>query len=143
MKYLSDDNGDRVDQYADSLRGNFEKWLGDLTDEQEQVVEQAASELKSSVEIRLNRRQQWQGGIRSILESEDDNERKSRQLREFFSAHDNQVPSRLKQVSEHNKQVIARLTVRLVRKMTEEQKAHFVSTTNDYIRMFSELAEER
>ena len=35
------------------------------------------------------------------------------------------------------------VSVQIVHNMTEKQNAHFVSKTNDYIRMFTELAEGR
>ena len=45
--------------------------------------------------------------------------------------------------SEINREVIVRLTVQISHGLAEDQQAHFISKTNDYIRMLTELAENR
>jgi hypothetical protein len=49
----------------------------------------------------------------------------------------------LAEADKANKQVIARLTVKLVHAATADQKGHFMNKTDDYIRIFIELAENR
>ena len=50
-------------------------------------------------------------------------------------------PPQLVDALETNRRVIARLTTELARDLTAEQKQHFTDETNEYIRMFTELAE--
>lgn len=141
--YIDVDNDERIEQYVDRMLDNYEKWLGDLTDDQEVAVEQAASELLTGAQLRLQRRQQWQRSIQNILDTSDSATHKAERLREFFAGFDIDDNVAMKNIGNTNKHIIARLTVQIVHSMTEEQKAHFVSRTNDYIRMFTELAEER
>jgi hypothetical protein len=141
--YVDVGNDERIERYIGRMFDNYEKWLGDLTDEQETVVKQAATEMITSAELRLERRRHWQRGIQGVLDSGDDEEIKARHLREFFAEFDNRDYAEMKAVEDTNRTVLARLTVQIVNTMSEEQKDHFMSETNDYIRMFTELAEER
>ena len=141
--YVSVSDEERIEQYIDRMLDNYEKWLGDLTDEQEIAVVTAAAEMLSSAELRLERRLQWQRGIQSILDSGDSEETKASRLREFFAVFHNRDYAAMKVVEDTNRLVLARLTVQIVHGMTAEQKAHFVSATNDYIRMFTELAKSK
>ena len=42
-----------------------------------------------------------------------------------------------------NRHIIAQLTVQIVHGLKPEQKDYFIDRTNDYIRIFTELAENR
>ena len=141
--YVDVDNDERMKQYLDRMLDNYEKWLGDLTNEQELAVEVAGADMLSSADLRLQRRQQWQRSIQDILDSSDSAAQKAKSLREFFAGFDMRDNVEMRNIEKTNKHIIARLTVQIVHGMTEEQKAHFVSRTNDYIRMFTELAEGR
>ena len=49
----------------------------------------------------------------------------------------------MSQKSAFNREVVSALTVRISRSMTDQQKAHFINKTDEYIRIFTELAENR
>ena len=137
------DKDKRIVQYTDSMLENYETWLGDLTDEQESVVKQAAAKLQSSAEFRLERRLKWQRSIQRILVTNDSATQKAASLGKYFTDYNRQYYVVMNNIQKTNRQILARLTVQIVHNMTEEQNAHFVSRTNDYIRMFNELAEGR
>ena len=42
-----------------------------------------------------------------------------------------------------NRRIMVKLTVQIAHSLSTEQRAHFVEKTNDYIRMFTELADNR
>lgn len=141
--YVDVSNHERIDKYTDRMLDSYETWLGNLTDEQETAVEQAAAEMLTSAGLRLERRQQWQRSIKSILDTSDSATQKAASLGEYFTDFNSRDNVAMQTIENTNRQVLARLTVQIVHSMTDDQKAHFVSRTNDYIRMFDELAEER
>jgi hypothetical protein len=141
--YIELDENERIDGYAERLIDTYENWIGELTDDQLLAVEQAASELVSTAELRLQRRLNWQQGIRQILASNDSHNDKSERLRLFLSGFQKEPEGPVKEATEINRQVMIRLTVRIAHSMAGEQKQYFISKTGDYIRIFTELAENR
>ena len=133
----------RIEDYFERISDTYQSWIGELTDEQQRKVEQAATELVSTAELRLQRRLQWQRGIREILAEEETVQNKTDRLRQFLAGFEDIDDETMKEKSEINRGIIVRLTVQISHSMTEDQQAHFISKTNDYIRMLTELAENR
>jgi len=133
----------RIEDYIERISDTYQSWIGELTDQQQRKVEQAATELVSTAELRLQRRLQWQRGIREILAEEETAQIKTGRLRQFLAGFEDIDDETMKEKSEINRGVIVRLTVQISNSMTEDQQAHFISKTNDYIRMLTELAENR
>ena len=141
-EYVDTDEEERVELYTDNLLDSYENWLGELTEVQSRAVKKAAARLHSSAELRLQQRKRWQNSIQLILDSTDDSRDKSQLLREFFerfSINDAEISA----ATETNKRVIAQLTVQIVHVLNVEQKQYFFNKTDKYIRMFTELAENR
>lgn len=141
--YTNIDEKERIDSYAKRMLDNYESWLGEQTAEQEKMIKLAASQLQSAARVRLQQRVIWQVGIKAILDSGDTTMFKSERLREFFTAFDLKGNAEIKRIDEENKRVLAQLTVQIVHSLTADQKDYFINKTNDYIRMFTELAENR
>ena len=142
-EYVDLDEEQLIEEYSEKLLDNYESWLGDLSRQQEVIIEKAAYKFNSSAHLRLEKRRKWQSNIRQILYSEDAADIKSERLRVFFKAFDSERGDALAEANQANKQVIAWLTVELVHAATDEQKQHFINVTDDYIRIFTELAENR
>lgn len=134
---------ERIVQYADRMLDNYETWLGDLTDEQESAIKQAAVKLQSIADLRLARRLKWQQSIQRILTANDSVTQKTTSLGKYFTDYNRQNYVVMNNNQKTNRKILARLTVKIVHNMTEKQNAYFVSRTNDYIGMFNELAEGR
>lgn len=134
---------ERIENYAERISGTYENWMGELTDAQQLAVERAAVELISTAELRLQRRLKWQNGIRGILATHDTLQHRTARLREFLAVFEQYNDEAIEQTSAINRKIIIRLTVQISHSMTDEQKDFFISKTGDYIRMFTELAENR
>ena len=142
-EFIDLDDEERIEDYAERIVNTYENWIGELAEAQVEAVEQAATKLISTAEFRLQRRIEWQQGIRDILASDDSHYDKSERLRAFLAGFEQDPDGPIKQASAINRQIIIRLTVQVAHSMTQEQKAFFISKTSDYIRMFTELAENR
>lgn len=142
-EYVDVDNDERIDQYTDRMQDSYEKWLGNLTDEQESAVEQAAAKMHATAGLRLERSQQWQRSIQRIIDTNDSATKKAASLAKYFTDFISRDNVAMKTIEKTNRQLFARLTVQIVHSMTDDQSDHLFSSTNDYIRMFNELAKER
>lgn len=134
---------ERQQQYFDDLYETYENWIGGLSEQQELLIKQAAMQLDSTMAQRLQRRLLWQKGIQEILQSEASKKVKSQRLAVFFAEFDDQESSELLEKSALNKSIIIQLTVQIAHKMNAEQTEFFLNKTSEYIRLFTELAENR
>lgn len=141
--YIDLDEQERIDSFTVSMYDNYENWLGELTDEQEEAIELAAGKLQSAAGLRLQQRLLWQQGIQEILDSNEAEVVKSERLAYFFAEFEMDNDAGIKSKNAANQKIIVQLTVQIVHSFTPEQKDYFVSKTNDYIRMFTELSENR
>ena len=142
-EYVDLDDDERIEQYIETMIDSYQNWLGDLTTGQEQAVEKAAPGLSSSAALRLQQRRLWQRGIQQILDSDDAEEIKTERLQEFFDRFNSNGQPQLAAVTEANKKIFARLTVTITNQLTEDQKIYFKNRSDEYIQIFTELAENR
>ena len=142
-EYVDLDDDERIDQYIDTSIDNFENWLGYLTNSQERAIEQAMPGLTDSAALRLEQRRLWQNSIRQILDSTDTNNIKTERLRQFFDRFSMNDQPQLAAASDNNIRIFAQLTADIFNQATDEQKTFFKNKTDEYIQIFTELAENR
>ena len=142
-EYIDLDKDERTNQYIETTIESYENWLGPLSEEQERAIEIAATELNSSAALRLDQRRVWQRSIQDILNTKDTKEIKSKRLQQFFNRFNINEQPQLKAVSEANKKVLARLTVEIINQATADQITFFKNKTDEYIKIFTELEENR
>lgn len=142
-EYIDVDNDERIEQYSDRMMDSFEAWLGNLTKRQKIAIRQAAAKMHATSTLRLARRLQWQRSVQRILDSNDSATQKAASLAHYFTEYNRQDNVAMNTIEKANRQLLAHLTVQIAHTMTADQLAHFVSKTNDYIRMFNDLTMER
>lgn len=142
-EYVDLDQEERIEDYHDRLVDTCKSWLGELTNEQTLAVKQASAELVSAAELWFQRRLRWQFETQKILGNPGSSSKKAEQLYTFFEDFRIIKNKALIENTEFNKAIVTRLVVVISRNLTESQKVHFMDKTNDYIRMFTELSENR
>ena len=142
-EYVELDDDERIEKYIETMIDSYQNWLGDLTAGQERAVEKTASGLSSSAALRLQQRQLWQRGIQQILDSDGSELIKTERLEEFFDRFNSNGQPQLAAVTEANKQILARLTVAITNQLTADQRFYFKDRSDEYIQIFTELAENR
>ena len=139
--YIDIDNEERRDNYIETITDIYEDWFGELSDEQVIDIEEAASNLNSGATRRLQLRMQWQSRIYDVLVADHTQQQKEQLLREHFDNFDMNSDPELKLINTTNNSLLRNLTKNIVHSMSAEQKTYFKERTDDYIRMFEELAE--
>ena len=142
-EYVDLDDDERIEQYIETMIDSYENWLGYLTAGQEQAVVKAAAELNSSAALRLQQRRLWQRSIQQILDSDDAEVIRTERLQNFFDSFNSNAQPQLTAVLEANKTILARLTVAISNQLTADQSLYFKNRSDEYIQIFSELAENR
>jgi hypothetical protein len=138
--YIDIDDSERRENYIETITDIYKDWLDTLDEAQLTDIEQAASDLKSSATRRLELRLLWQSQIHDILVADHTRIKKQNLLNEYFTRYDMNSDPALKIVNEANKSVLRKLTKNIVHSMNPEQKKYFKQRTDDYIKMFEELA---
>ena len=141
--YVDIDDNEQLENHIDRITDQYENWLGDLSDDQYSAIEKAATRLKSGAERRYQLRLQWQLKIKELLQADLTDEQKQAQLLAYFDSYDLNRDRIHGPINQQNKVVLRELTLQIVHTMSPEQKSYFDSRTDEYIRMFEELAEDR
>lgn len=141
--YIDIDEKKRIDSNTERMLENYENWLGDLTAEQKKAIAQTAKEMRSVARLRLKQRLLWQQGIQKILEGEESNSFKSEHLQVLFAGFEKNKSAEMQKREAINRRTMVQLTLKVVHALTAEQKAYFISQTNNYIRIFTALSENR
>ena len=142
-EYVELQEQERIKQYEKRLLENYANWLGTLTDVQILAARQAARSMQTTADLRLQRRIAWQRGIKSILAEEENRTLKTERLRRFLNGFEASNDQAMQEKWTVNRRIMNELTVQIARSLTAEQRMYFMNKTNDYIRMFTELAENR
>ena len=122
---------------------NFETWLGDLTKQQKDEIQKTATIIDSSANLRLQLRKYWKKNIQEILKTEDTVDIKSNKLTIFFNQFNAKQIDMLANIRNKNIQAIGLLALKLMHIATPEQKQNFINKADYYIRIFTELKENR
>lgn len=141
-EYVDIEEIERREQYFEDLYEIYESWIGGLSDDQDAAIYKAAQALVYTADLHLQRRLDWQQGIHKILTEHDDYELRRQQLSKFLAGFEHSYSETYKEKSDLNRRIIAQLTVEISHKMDEDQMAFFISRTDEYIRIFRELAEK-
>ena len=141
--YVDIDEEERIESLEESVSDAFEDWLGDLTDEQQRLIQPAVNKMQSSASGRVRAREIWQREVSRILESPDDITEKQQALRAYLTGFDSNDHEGVKGSFEINRTVIATLTRDIIVLADEEQREHFIEKTDEYIEIFEELRQDQ
>ncbi len=119
---------------------NFERWLGDLSNEQKALFWQWKDRFKPVHNDRLEFRRVWQKELRLILNSNISKKEKEVQLVELFRNPDKFRSQVYIDKLAHNRNQAAQLI--LTMSLTPEQKKHLYKEVDYYTKNFDELAAE-
>jgi len=137
------DKDEISEEYEERLLDNFETWLGDLTKQQKDEIQKTATTIDSSANLRLQLRKYWKKNIQEILKTEDTVDIKSNKLTIFFNQFNAKQIDMLANIRNKNIQAIGLLALKLMHIATPEQKQNFINKADYYIRIFTELKENR
>ena len=140
-EYVNITQKERNEVIGERLIENFERWLGNLTSEQEAVFWQWVKKFKPVHDDRLEFRRAWQKDLRLILNSDMPAEEKRKELTELFRNPERFQSQVYKDKLAYNREQSAYLI--LATPLTPEQQKHLFSQIDYYTKNFDELAAEK
>ncbi|MDN2482728.1 DUF6279 family lipoprotein [Vibrio agarivorans] len=126
-------NEDEIRQrYAERIAENLEQWLGDLTKEQEVLIQLWTSEMEITVNDWVSYQTQVRLQIKEMLAQRTDTVTLERKLNSVLTDPQRLYSSELNRKLEHNRQVMDLYFVQLVNIATDKQARHYRETLEDW-----------
>ncbi|WP_264875932.1 DUF6279 family lipoprotein [Vibrio agarivorans] len=119
-------------RYAERIAENLEQWLGDLTKEQEVLIQLWTSEMEITVNDWVSYQTQVRLQIKEMLAQRADTVTLERKLNSVLTDPERFYSSELNRKLEHNRQVMDLYFVQLVNIATDKQAHHYRETLEDW-----------
>lgn len=141
--YIDISDTEKIEQFSDRMVDSYENWLGDLDDVQLTLIHETAAQLQSHASMKLQQRIEWQLQISIILEKPASDKQKAHELREFFDQFGKHIRETRQKANQRNQELLIELTFNIVNRLSEDQSNYLMAKTSDFIRMLTELSENR
>jgi hypothetical protein len=140
--YIQVSRQQQRENYADWLEDNFERWLGSLTEQQEQRIATSATQIQPIATDALKTRLRWQQQLREILRNHKDTATTQVAMQQLFVQPEQLRTEHYTQRLIHNSGVITHLIADIGNQLTDKQHQHFNKRIDKYSKLFEELAAE-
>ena len=128
--------------YLKRTGDSFDRWLGSVTRQQEQLIVASADQIQYIAKDVLKTRLRWQMQLREILRQHKDTATTQVALQKLFVEPETLRSERYKQQLIHNAGIITQLITDIANQLTEKQKKHLFKRIDKYIKLFDDLAKE-
>lgn len=138
--YVDISQEERSKTNIEHMTEDFERWFGDLNDQQKSLFRQWKDRFKPVHDDHLEFRRAWQKELRLVLNSNMDKNEKKILLIELFNQPENYQSPVYKEKLAYNRNKAAELILAVP--LTETQKKHLYKEVDYYTKSFTELAAE-
>jgi len=128
--------------YADWLEEHFERWLGSLTAQQQQLIAISAAQIQPIATDALKTRLRWQQQLREILRNHKDSATTRAAMQNLFVQPEQLRTERYKQQLIHNTDVITQLIADVANQLTDKQHQHLNKRIDKYRKLVEDLVAE-
>ncbi|AEP30091.1 DUF6279 family lipoprotein [Brumicola nitratireducens] len=119
---------------------NLERWLGDITSEQESLVENMYGQYHSNGELWLEYRVRYQAELRSLFNKSDRGDEFKAKLNRLLMQPEEYRSELLNQRNDENRNSYKTFLLAVDALATDEQRTHLLSEIADFVEDFSDLA---
>lgn len=134
---------ERYERAGDKMIENFERWLGELNDQQKEVLRSWPPRFKPLDEERMAFRLKWQAALRNVLQSPLSKAEKREQLISLIKNPDAYQTEEHKQKLVYNSKQLKALILSFDQTLTQEQRGFLAGRLDYLITSFQELAAEK
>ena len=134
---------ERYERAGDKMIENFERWLGDLNDQQKEVLRSWPPKFKPLDDDRMAFRLKWQAALRNVLQSPLSNADKREQLISMIKNPDTYQTEEHKQKLVYNSKQLKALILSFDQTLTQQQRGFLAARLDYIITTFQELAAEK
>ena len=134
---------ERYERAGDKMIENFERWLGELNDQQKEVLRSWPPKFKPLDDDRMAFRLKWQAALRNVLQSPLSNADKREQIISMIKNPDTCQTEEHKQKLVYNSKQLKALILSFDQTLTQQQRGFLAARLDYIITTFQELAAEK
>ena len=142
-EYQDIDQDERYEEAGDKLIENFERWLGDLNEQQKALLRTWPAKFKPVHEERMAFRKKWQARLLEILIEPTTRDAKYTQLLRLIKEPADLQTEEHKQKIVYNSKLFKTLTLEFDHTVTQTQRGFLAGRLEYFIENFRELAAEK
>ncbi|MCW8857387.1 MAG: DUF6279 family lipoprotein [Kangiella sp.] len=139
FKELTDE--ERQEERLERLEDSFDEWIGSLNDEQEALIKEMASLLKSSGEVTYQYRAKWRDAFRTAL-AERQSESGQAAIKSLITDPYQVGGEEMNKIREYNGNIYKEYQLKIYRTLSAKQKRHVISEIKDYREDFEDLIDD-
>ncbi|MHC9511056.1 DUF6279 family lipoprotein [Kangiella sp. M94] len=134
-------NEERQEERLEQLEDSFDEWIGSLNDEQEALIKEMASLLKSSGEVTYQYRAKWRDAFRTAL-AERKSESGQAAIKSLITDPYQVGGEEMNQIREYNGNIYKEYQLKIYRTLSAKQKRHVIGEIKDYREDFEDLIDD-
>lgn len=132
---------ERQEERLERLEDSFDEWIGSLNDEQEALIKEMASLLKSSGEATHQYRSKWRDAFRTAL-SERKSESGQAAIKSLIADPYQVGGKEMNKIRDYNGNIYKEYQLKIYRTLSAKQKRHVISEIEDYREDFEDLIDD-
>ena len=134
---------ERYERAGDKMIENFERWLGEINDQQKEILRSWPPKFKPLDDDRMAFRLKWQAALRNVLQSPLSKAEKREQLISLIKNPDTYQSEEHKQKLVYNSKQLKALILSFDQTLTQQQRGFLAGRLDHIITTFQELAAEK
>ncbi|MEE4377436.1 MAG: DUF6279 family lipoprotein [Candidatus Competibacteraceae bacterium] len=128
-------------KYTQFAIKQFNRWLGQVTPEQNQLITQWSERIELTAADRLRYRRQWQAGLRELLSRRQDSDFFETALEQYFQFSGFDRPAHYQLKLEKNRAAFKALILDIDATLTPQQKRYLLQRLASFAEDFQQLAQ--
>ncbi|ACV27202.1 DUF6279 family lipoprotein [Kangiella koreensis] len=132
---------ERQEERLERLEDSFDEWIGSLNDDQEELIKEMASLLKSSGEVTYQYRAKWRDAFRTAL-AERKTEGGKAAIKSLITDPYQVGGEELNKIREYNGNIYKEYQLKIFRTLSAKQKRHLLEEIADYREDFEDLIDD-
>jgi len=133
---------ERYEQLGNKLIEHFERWLGEVTPQQEALLRDWPVQFKPLHAERMTFRGRWQEQLKAILGNQLQLEEKRQRIIQLIRMPEALHSDSYKANLAYNQQLVKKLLVEFGKTLMPEQRQYFSEQLDEYIQSFTKLVDE-
>ncbi|RUO25728.1 hypothetical protein CWE09_03075 [Aliidiomarina minuta] len=131
-QYKEQTTAERRDESAESIAEQVERWFGEITDEQQQIIKTWTQQMPDMTQLWIEYRVRWAEGLSEALNQRHDSEQLAALLELLFLQPEQLRSEELNELGEQSQALSRQALLELTDKLTTEQREHAIEKLNGW-----------
>lgn len=130
--YAEQSTEERRDESAEAIVEQVERWFGEITDEQQLIVQNWTQQMPDMTELWIEYRVRWAEGLAEALQQRQDSEAFVALLEPLFLQPEQLRSAQLRELGEQSQALSRQAILDIAKELTSEQRTHAIDELNGW-----------